>query len=88
VIEAVRPAFHVAGHLALIGPRRLGPTVSLVLDGISSSPLWNPSPYLQAGCLAVLDTDEPELRLVGDAWLARFPQRFDFDAHVDALIPS
>jgi hypothetical protein len=85
LIESVQPAFHVAGHLALIGPRRFGATTSLVLDGISSSPLWNPSPYLQTGCLAVLDADRGRLRVVTDDWLAGFPQRFDFDAFVAAL---
>ncbi|HEY3186115.1 MAG TPA: metallophosphoesterase [Solirubrobacteraceae bacterium] len=85
VLDAVQPAFHVAGHLTLIGPRRLAAPVSLVLDGISASPLWSPSPYLQAGCLAVLDTDGPDLRVIADDWLARFPQDLDFDAHVDAL---
>ncbi|HEV8639092.1 MAG TPA: metallophosphoesterase [Chloroflexota bacterium] len=85
LIETVQPAFHVAGHLALIGPQRFGGTTSLVLEGLSSSPLWNPSPYLQVGCLAVLDTTAGTLEPVLDDWLARFPQRFDFDAFADAL---
>jgi hypothetical protein len=85
LIEALRPAFHVAGHLALHGPRQLGATTSLVLDGIASSPLWNPSPFLQAGCLAILDTERGELAPLVEPWLAQMDRRLDFDAFVEAL---
>lgn len=81
LIERTQPTFHVAGHLALIGPRVYGSTTSLILEGLVASSLWNPQARgLEPGCLAILDTVAARLAPVTDPWLASFPTPFDADA--------
>jgi hypothetical protein len=87
LVERLRPRFHVAGHYHhLIGPKPLGGSTYLGLDGIVASPRWFPEKTgLQPGCLAVLDTATGQLEPVLDGWLEEFDRRFDFDAFVEAL---
>jgi Icc-related predicted phosphoesterase len=81
LIEHIQPVYHVAGHLALLGPHVYGATTSLVLGGLVASTLWDPGAHgLEPGCLAVLDTDAAHLWPVTEPWLARFPSPFDADA--------
>ncbi len=81
LIEHLQPTFHVAGHAhTLSGPTAFGPTLYLGLDCLVASPIWYPEVQgLQAGCLAVLDTEQAALQPVTDAWLADFDTPFDFE---------
>ncbi len=81
LLETIQPRYHVAGHLALHGPRAYGATTSLVLEGLVASSLWQPEVGgLAPGCLAVLDTGIGLLWPVTEPWLARFPTPFAADA--------
>lgn len=81
VAERLQPAYHVAGHLALNGPRSFGRTIFLCLNGLVESPLWRPEARgLEPGCLAVLDTAKASLSPVTDSWLAGFDTPLDFDS--------
>ena len=81
LLEAMRPPFHVFGHAhSLEGPRSLGSTTYLGLDGLVASPIWAPDELgLRPGCLAILDTITHELSAVTDDWLAEFPTPFEFE---------
>lgn len=80
LVERIQPAFHVAGHYHLNGPRTYGPTTFLCLSHLVASARWHPEARgLQAGCLAVLDTTTANLWPVTDAWLSDFDTPFDFD---------
>ena len=81
LIERSRPTFHVAGHAhAFSGPTRFGETTYLGLDCVVPSPLYHlEAQGFQSGCLAVLDTDEGDLRPITDDWLADFETPFDFN---------
>ncbi|MEZ4866472.1 MAG: metallophosphoesterase [Caldilineaceae bacterium] len=81
LIEHLRPTFHVAGHAhVLSGPQLYGQTTYLGLDCLVASPIWQPEARgLQAGCLAVIDTDKGELWPVTDEWLAAFDTPFDLE---------
>jgi hypothetical protein len=87
LIESLQPRWHVAGHAHVVhGPRAFGPTTYLGIEGVIASPRWFPEKTgLQAGCLAVLDTESGELAPVMDAWLEQMDRRLDFDAFVRAL---
>jgi len=80
LLDALRPAFHVAGHAhQLSGPRAFGSTTYLGLDGIVASPRWYPEARgLQPGSLATIDTSVGQLIPVLDPWLRSFPKPFDF----------
>ncbi len=82
LIARTQPKFHVTGHYHhLNGPRREGKTLSLSLGSLVASSRWKPEARgLQAGCLAILDTDAGTVSAVTGAWLSTFPTPFDFDA--------
>jgi Icc-related predicted phosphoesterase len=88
LLDALQPAFHVAGHAhQLSGPRTFGPTTYLGLDGIAASPRWHPDARgLQPGSLGTLDTSTGDLIPVLDPWLARFEKPFDFTSWADAFL--
>lgn len=81
LIERIRPSFQVAGHAHVsAGPTRFSDTTYLGLDCVVASPLYHPEAQgFQPGCLAVLDTDDGDLRPITDDWLADFETPFDFD---------
>jgi len=86
LIERTQPTFHVAGHLALNGPRFYGRTTFLCLDGLVESRRWHPTARgLAPGCLAVLDTAQASLSPVMDPWLSTFDTPFDFDRWAEAF---
>jgi Icc-related predicted phosphoesterase len=80
LLDALRPAFHVAGHAhQLSGPLAFGSTTYLGLDGILASPHWYPDARgLLPGSLATIDTTVGQLIPVLDPWLCSFPKSFDF----------
>lgn len=81
LIEHLRPTFHVAGHAhVLSGPQRYGQTTYLGLDNLVASPIWQPEAKgLQAGCLAMIDTENGELWPVTDEWLSTFDTPFELE---------
>ena len=87
LVERTQPAFHVAGHYHLNGPRAYGRTTFLCLSHLVASVRWHPEARgLQAGCLAMLDTTAASLRPVTDPWLACFPTPFDFDSWAEGFL--
>ena len=89
LVEHLQPRFHVAGHLALNGPRMYGRTTFLCLSSLRASIRWNPEAGgLKAGCLAVLDTATADLWPVTDAWLSSFARPLDFDTWVKQVLPG
>lgn len=71
----------------LHGPRAIGRTTYLGIDGVVASLRWHPEKTgFQPGCLAVLDTEAGTLAPVLADWLeASARRRLDFDAFVEAL---
>lgn len=87
LVAHTQPAFHVAGHVHLNGPRAIGRTTFLCLSALRPSVRRHPDAQgLQPGCLAVLDTETARLAPVTDPWLSSFPTPFDFDAWVASEI--
>jgi Icc-related predicted phosphoesterase len=87
LLEYTQPAFHIAGHAHCVsGPSVYGRTVYYGLDCIVASSLWHPEARgLQAGCLAVLETETNTLWPVTDKWLSEFATPFDFDVWFDSF---
>lgn len=80
LVAALRPRYHVAGHVhAACGPRRYGETVYVGLDGVAPTPTTNVKPCgLLPGCMALLDTQVGTLAPLSEPWLSDFPMPFDF----------
>jgi Calcineurin-like phosphoesterase len=83
LIEHLQPAFHIAGHYELNGPRAYGRTTFLCLSHLVASVRWQPEARgVQPGSLAILDTAAGQLWPVADPWLSQFDSPFDFDAWI------
>ena len=86
LMAQTQPRYLIAGHYHhRNGPRQYGRTTYLGLNVLVHLDRDNDRQSVEAGSLAILDTETDQLDVVTDPWLAAIDRDFDFKRFVDQL---